>query len=85
MTPQEAENGRRRIARECYQELEAKYPIERNEHMSRQKRAGQFQLRLAEHLKEKVVELAKDDGISQNAIINQAVAWYIKAREKDIA
>ncbi len=85
MTPQEAENGRRRIARECYHELEAKCPIERNEYMNRQKRAGQFQLRLTENLKEKVVELAKDDGISQNAIINQAVAWYVKSREKDIA
>ncbi|HAT3807584.1 TPA: toxin-antitoxin system HicB family antitoxin [Morganella morganii] len=53
--------------------------------MNSQKRAGQFQLRLTEHLKEKVVELAKDDGISQNAILNQAVAWYVKAREKDVA
>lgn len=53
--------------------------------MSSQKRAGQFQLRLTEHLKEKVVELAKGDGISQNAILNQAVAWYVKAREKDVA
>lgn len=53
--------------------------------MSRQKRSGQFQLRLTERLKEKVVELAKGDGISQNAIICQAVAWYVKAREKDIA
>lgn len=27
MTPQEAENGRRRIARECYNELEANRPL----------------------------------------------------------
>lgn len=27
MTPQEAENGRRRIARECYHELEANRPL----------------------------------------------------------
>lgn len=27
MTPQEAENGRRRIARECYHELEANQPL----------------------------------------------------------
>lgn len=53
--------------------------------MSSQKRAGQFQLRLTEHLKEKVVELAKSDGISQNAIISQAVAWYVRARQNDIA
>ncbi len=85
MTPQEAENGRRRIARECYHELDANRPIKRKSIMNRQKRAGQFQLRLTEHLKEKVVELAKGDGISQNAIISQAVAWYVRARQKDIA
>ena len=56
-----------------------------DEYMNSKKRAGQFQLRLMEHLKEKVVELAKDDGISQNAIINQAVAWYVKAREKGVS
>lgn len=27
MTPQEAENGRRRIARECYNKLEANRPL----------------------------------------------------------
>lgn len=53
--------------------------------MSSQKKAGQFQLRLTETLKERVVELAKGDGMSQNAILNQAVAWYVKARERDVA
>ncbi|MEM8368484.1 toxin-antitoxin system HicB family antitoxin, partial [Morganella morganii] len=53
--------------------------------MNSQKKSGKFQLRLTETLKEEVVKLAKEDGMSQNAILNQAIAWYVKAREKNFA
>lgn len=50
--------------------------------MDSQKKIGKFQLRLTEKLKSKVVELSEKDGISQNSMLNQAVAWYIQEREK---
>lgn len=53
--------------------------------MNSQKKSGKFQLRLTETLKEEVVKLAREDGMSQNAILNQAIAWYVKAREKNFA
>ncbi|HCQ9180009.1 toxin-antitoxin system HicB family antitoxin [Proteus mirabilis] len=50
--------------------------------MNTNKKTGKFQLRLTEVLKSKVVELSAKDGISQNSIVNQAIAWYVKEREK---
>ncbi|MGR6438839.1 hypothetical protein ACU42Y_08500 [Proteus mirabilis] len=49
--------------------------------MNTNKKTGKFQLRLTEVLKSKVVELSAKDGISQNSIVNQAIAWYVKERE----
>lgn len=50
--------------------------------MNGNKKISKFQLRLTETLKSKVVEYSEKDGISQNSILNQAVAWYVKEREK---
>ena len=52
--------------------------------MNANKKTERFQLRLAEALKSKVVELSAKDGISQNSIINQAIAWYVEEREKRV-
>lgn len=52
--------------------------------MNTNKKTGKFQLRLTEELKSKVVELSAKDGISQNSIVNQAIAWYVKEREKRV-
>ncbi|EEB43917.1 hypothetical protein P2E05_15580 [Providencia stuartii] len=50
--------------------------------MNCHKKTSKLQLRLTETLKSKVVEYSEKDGISQNSILNQAVAWYVKEREK---
>ncbi|MGO2336775.1 hypothetical protein [Providencia heimbachae] len=52
--------------------------------MNGNKKTSKLQLRLTETLKSKVVELSDKDGISQNSILNQAVAWYVKEREKSV-
>lgn len=52
--------------------------------MNGNKKTSKLQLRLTETLKSKVVEFSEKDGISQNSILNQAVAWYIKEREKSV-
>ncbi len=52
--------------------------------MNTNKKTGKFQLRLTEVLKSKVVELSAKDGISQNSIVNQAIAWYVK-KEKNVS
>ncbi|WP_275371955.1 hypothetical protein [Xenorhabdus bovienii] len=47
------------------------------------KKSEKMQLRTTEFLKEQICNLANKDGIPQNSVINQAIAWYVDARTKN--
>lgn len=53
-----------------------------NVSLDNRKKSEKIQLRTTEYLKVKLVELVGKDGISQNSVINQAIAWYVQEREK---
>lgn len=53
--------------------------------LDKQKKTEKIQLRTTEHLKAKVEGFSLLDGISQNSIINQALAWYVEERERRVA
>lgn len=52
------------------------------ENFNKKKKSEKVQLRTTVYLKNQVSKLAIDDGISQNSLINQAIAWYLVEREK---
>ncbi|PHM33337.1 hypothetical protein [Xenorhabdus innexi] len=56
-----------------------------NTDLDTRKKTAKMQLRLTEYLKDQVCKFAKKDGISQNSVINQAVAWYTEERNKSEA
>ncbi|PHM63945.1 hypothetical protein Xsto_03475 [Xenorhabdus stockiae] len=47
------------------------------------KKTEKMQLRTTEYLKDQVCRFADKDGISQNSILNQAIAWYAEERNKN--
>ncbi|MDE9495694.1 hypothetical protein KKJ09_19430 [Xenorhabdus bovienii] len=51
--------------------------------MDTRKKSEKMQLRTTEFLKEQICNLANKDGIPQNSVINQAIAWYVDARTKN--
>ncbi|EPG4007227.1 TPA: hypothetical protein ACHP08_003111 [Providencia stuartii] len=54
-------------------------------HLDKQKKTEKIQLRTTEYLKTKVEVFSLLDGISQNSLINQAIAWYVEERERRAA
>ncbi|MCC8364908.1 hypothetical protein J8V57_01210 [Xenorhabdus sp. PB61.4] len=51
-----------------------------NTNLNVQKKSEVMQFRTTEHLKEQLRKLAAKDGLSQNAVLNQALAWYAEER-----
>ncbi|OCQ53542.1 hypothetical protein Ppb6_01168 [Photorhabdus australis subsp. thailandensis] len=47
------------------------------------KKSEKMQLRTTEFLKDQICKLANKDGISQNSVMNQALAWYVNERAKN--
>ncbi|PHM67888.1 hypothetical protein ACP179_20300 [Xenorhabdus stockiae] len=54
-----------------------------NTELDTRKKTGKMQLRTTEYLKDQICKLARKDGISQNSVINQAIAWYAEERNKN--
>ncbi|BET96556.1 hypothetical protein [Xenorhabdus taiwanensis] len=55
-----------------------------NTNLDTRKKTEKMQLRTTEFLKDQVCKLADKDGISQNSVINQALAWYVNERVKSM-
>ncbi|WP_217470226.1 hypothetical protein [Photorhabdus akhurstii] len=53
--------------------------------LDNRKKSAQMQLRTTEFMKEQICKLADKEGISQNAVLNQALAWYMDERAKNAA
>ncbi|WP_167400591.1 MULTISPECIES: hypothetical protein [Xenorhabdus] len=56
-----------------------------NTNLDTRKKTGKMQLRTTEYLKDQICQLADKDGISQNSVINQAIAWYVNERSRSAA
>ncbi|MCG3462734.1 hypothetical protein L7G72_12875 [Xenorhabdus bovienii] len=56
-----------------------------NKELDTRKKDSKMQLRTTEFLKDQVCKLADRDGISQNSVINQAIAWYVNERARSVA
>ncbi|CAE15258.1 hypothetical protein LGZ99_21725 [Photorhabdus temperata] len=53
--------------------------------LDNRKKSAQMQLRTTEFMKEQICKLADKEGISKNAVLNQALAWYMDERAKNAA
>ncbi|WP_214085958.1 hypothetical protein [Photorhabdus heterorhabditis] len=51
--------------------------------LDNRKKSAQMQLRTTEFMKEQICKLADKEGISQNSVLNQALAWYMNERAKN--
>ncbi|WP_176414739.1 hypothetical protein [Photorhabdus luminescens] len=54
-----------------------------NTNLDTRKKNEKMQLRTTEFLKDQICKLANKDGISQNSVMNQALAWYVNERAKN--
>ncbi|MDE9570983.1 hypothetical protein KKJ16_18630 [Xenorhabdus bovienii] len=56
-----------------------------NTNLDTRKKSEKMQLRTTEFLKDQICKLADKDGIPQNSVINQALAWYVNERARSVA